>query len=323
MFNHKQKRIDSLQLEVQQKTSELEAIKANSIYNVFVETEAEVRSMLDNPGLSPSVIVQKAIAARQDELIHDRVQQLADEEAHKLMDAKKVEINDEIMPFVMTMAGAALKKFCADKADMYRDETRNKLVAEQSKSVIQAAREQIVTEERQKLVAEAKARLEAGESFGEHREAQKERAKKLRGETKRTRRLELQDLVEKDEITICFADSDKGYEPLTDVNDYSGAYRSWLEARKLTVRLNDPKLGEVEVLKDSWMDDPNTREHSLVPGYQIRILAKNPIKDDGDFSPLILKGKPLCMQTLEGNSFQNGGELPVWWVDLGEFRALS
>jgi hypothetical protein len=321
MFGQKRRKIARLTQENQSLREQVTAVESNPYFRLAQELGAEVEGIVSS-GINVDTRVDDAIARQRAALFLARIEELAQLEIDRQTAEQKAKIEREALIEANKLAAAALERFLGNEAALYRSDVQARLSKEQPEKVLREARQQIAAEERQRRVEEAKVKMLAMQAEDAGRDQLKRRAQELRMVTKNSHILRLEQLQDGDPLTIAFTQRGQGFQPLTESDGYNSAYRSELEVRKVSGHLVDKATGIFETEKDSWLRQPGFTEQALRAGQQVRLLAEDPLREAADPMPCILKGAPLTIQTL-GNVALPGGDLDVWWVNLGDFRALS
>lgn len=312
---------EKLKTKLSTATEELERIKSSPYYKIAQEIEEEVDDSLEGVVIDPGSIkplIDKAVAERRTRRLEERTSALTAQKANELIGAEKEKIERRARRAAERAAQLALQKFMKEDATAYREKRQKHLTEKCGAQILKEAQKQIDQEERQKLVDAAKEKLS---QEAQAHDKYKSKAQELRKATKNTEILPFNLLEVDDPLTICFVERGSGHEPLTDGGYYGSTYRTELEKRKLTCRLVDSDKGLFEVVKDSWLEDGNHHDEVLRGGKQVRLLSRDP--EGTDYKPMAVKGEELLMLNAQNKSVAPDEALEVWWVELGEFKALS
>ncbi len=299
----------------------LAQITSDPYYAIGQAIKAETEEvLLCNPGMIDAEVTA-IIDERRQTTYRGLVQEAAEQKTAYLIAAEKDKMTAEASVEADALAKTALQQFLEQGAEGYRTQLRQELTGRQSAAVIAEAKRQIAAEERARAVADAAERLAQQPdpvSEAEARKLTKQRAQELRRISRNTHCLDMGQLAIDDEITIGFVESGKGYEPLTD--GYGGSYRSYIEKRRLAVRLVDTTEGAAEVVSDSWLNESRQRHQALRGGTTVFLTASE--EDGEEPRPVLYKGRPVHLQGPETQTAADE-RLEVWWVNLGDFRAMS
>lgn len=321
MFGRKQKEITRLTQENHKLRERVDVVESDPYFQLSKELGAEVEGILSS-GVNVDTRVNDAIDRQRTALFIARIDELARAEIDRQTTQQKAEIEQRAMVEANKLAAAALEQFLRDEAAVYREQVQAQLNRERPEVALREAKLHIVAEERRRRVEDAKVKMLALQAEATERDRMKQRAQELRKTTKNSHILRLEQLQDGDPLTIAFTQQGQGFQPLTENDGYNSIYRSQLEERKVSGHLVDKGTGVFETEKDSWLRQLGYTEQALRAGQQIQLSTNDPLRPDMELMPCIVKGAPLTIQTL-GNVALPTGNLDVWWVNLGDFRALS
>jgi hypothetical protein len=313
---------EQLRNDNEQLRAEVAEIKHSATFHLAQDLERDMETIVTTDSIAGEDIAMaqdEAIARRRAELIAKRTDALVGENVAIAIEAARHNIEEEAQRAAAVMAAQAVARFMEEGGPAYRAAVQERLARRKTAAGIAAVRHQILTEEQE---ASGESR-EDTYLLEETHEQLKQRAKELRKRTSKSHLLPLDWLMEDDVITLTFVKKGQGYESLTMDGGYwnnNRSYRSDLEQRKVTCRLLDRENGVIEVEADSWLESSENRSNALRAGRQMVIVAENP--DTKEIGALLVKGAPVEIQDLDGNSAHNDN-LDLWWVNVGDFRAMS
>ena len=310
--------VDNLSEQLDVVTRDRDAIEGSPYYAIAKDLEADVVAHLEGDDVDS--VVTDVVERYRSRLVGFKTGVLTRKLARERIEEEKALIKEEVHEAARCLAAEAIRSFLAEDAPDYREEVRAQLATQWSGEFITAAKQQIAAEERQKRIDREAQEMREAEQATLRREAMKGRAHDIRKRTKLTQMLPLATLEVGDPLTICLVENGNGHETLTDYDGWSSAYRSDLERRRIVVTLKDLETGLCEVVKDTIIPIHGVTPRSMRGGHQITIGAINP--DNAEEEASIFKGEPVRLRNPDGQDVSIG-KLEVWWVNLGDFRALS
>ncbi|MDB5184963.1 MAG: hypothetical protein JWN38_771 [Candidatus Saccharibacteria bacterium] len=325
MFGRRE-RIEALEAQLADAQDEIETIKGDPIYQVFQETRDQVQQMFGDPTESVQGIIAKAVTARQEEYMAERIDDLADERAKSLIKTEKKRIDAELQPEVELAAKKILENFMTNEADGYRAQRLAELTKTGSKLIVKEACKQLEAEAKQELVEAEKVKqaekMRAKEAREQERKALKARAGAILKETATTQRLPLSRLQPNDEFTIYFAKQGNGQLPPSSKIHYSGTFLRPTLERTITFTVTDPAAGTAVVKLDSWLGQPNKHELAIRGGRKVSLSAIDNGEKELGYLPMVVKGEQLTIKDETGKKLP-GGNLDVWWGSLDTYQILA
>jgi hypothetical protein len=322
-FGNRKKIIEELSAEkaaLQQRVADLEG---DPYVAIGQEIKADVTALIAQG--AGNAALSAAIAEHRDRARQERINEVAQEDIRAELAAQKTLLLEAEEVAVAKLVQLAVQRFMLEEADDYRESVRAKLAKERPAAAIREAKQQIEAEEKERLVETHKQRLLEDKASQDKREELRLRAKELRTEGKKTHLLHLNQLEDGDQLTITFCQKGQGFEELTNYGDY----RSTIERRKITGSIIDKDAGLFEIEKDSWFKDSRNSHLALRGGQQVVLRAPDHIAQSAgrvgqeELSSCIAKGAPLTILNRQNEDLRTTPDLDVWWVNLGDFKALS
>lgn len=310
-----------LKVENQRLQEDLTAIRESSTYGLAQDLEQAIEDASREDGPDFADREAEAIAKLREERIQSRTNTLIKALAEQAVAGEKAAIEQEAAQRAAAEAQKIRQQFLDEEAGPYRERVTEQTSQWAGRLGVAGAKVAVIQEVLSGMELPNEDDPETAERI---KNENKVRARKLWAEAHDSGMLKLSRLQCGDSITLGFTTKGSGDLPLTESGGYYGdsRYRSELEARRLTFRVLDPEAGIMEATSDSWMhDQKHKHKDDVIRGGRHGVLsATNP--NTGEPDSVLVKNQPVEFRPTEGNAIPQQ-ELALWWVNLGEYRALS